>query len=85
MKFFKRKSSLPGSDISDSEQRKRIAAYSTLGLMFPVSIAIGLLIGILLDNLFDTSPVLTLIGILYGIGAGFYNFFKIVNKYEKKK
>jgi len=85
MKFFKRKNSLPKSDIPDVDGKKRMAAYSILGLMFPISIAIGLFLGILLDDLFKTSPILTLLGILYGIGAGFYNFFKVVNKYEKRK
>lgn len=85
MKFLKRRSPAPGIDIDDPGQKKKLAAYSTLGIIFPASIAIGLFIGVFLDDLLGTSPVLTIIFTLYGMAAGFYNFFKIVNKYEKRK
>lgn len=85
MKFLKRRGQVPEIDVDDPGQKKKLAAYSTLGIMFPASIAIGLFIGIFLDDLLGTSPVMTIIFILYGIAAGFYNFFKIVNKYEKRK
>lgn len=85
MKFFKRRSPAPKIDVDDHGQKKKLAAYSTLGIMFPASIAIGLFIGVFFDDLLGTSPVLTIIFTLYGMAAGFYNFFKIVNKYEKRK
>ncbi len=72
-------------DGEDPGQRKKFAAYSTLGIMFPASIAVGLFLGVFLDDLLGTSPVLTIILTLYGIAAGFYNFFKVINKYEKRK
>ena len=65
--------------------KKKLAAYSTLGLMFPASIVVGLAIGYLLDELFNTSPVLLIIFTLYGMAAGFYNFFKIIKKYDKRE
>lgn len=69
----------------NSDQRKKMAAYSSMGIMFPASIAVGLFLGVVLDDLLGTSPVLTIVLTLYGIAAGFYNFFKVIKKYEKRK
>ena len=66
---------------------KHVADYSTVGLMFPVSIGVGLAIGYFLDKTFNTSPYLLLIFTFYGIGAGFYNLFKVagMDKNSNKK
>ena len=85
MRFFKKRGPVHEIEVDDSDQKRKLAAYSTLGIMFPASIAIGLFIGVILDDLLGTDPVLTIIFTLYGLAAGFYNFFKIVNKYEKRK
>ncbi len=55
-------------------------SYSTLGLMFPTSIAVGLGIGYLLDKWLKTKPYLTIAFTLYGVAAGFYNFFSLTRK-----
>jgi len=67
-----------------SEEKRKLAAYSTIGLMFPTSIAVGLAIGYFLDKLFDTAPYLLIVFTLYGIAAGFWNLFKITKQYGKK-
>ncbi|MCK4888513.1 MAG: AtpZ/AtpI family protein [Candidatus Aminicenantes bacterium] len=85
MRFFKKRGPVPEIKVDDPDQKRKLAAYSTLGIMFPASIAIGLFIGVVLDDLLGTDPVLTIIFTIYGLAAGFYNFFKIVNKYEKRK
>jgi F0F1-type ATP synthase assembly protein I len=64
---------------------KHVADYSSVGIMFPASIAVGLGIGYFLDNTFDTSPYLLIIFTLYGIGAGFWNLFKVARQDGKKK
>ena len=66
-----------------SDGNKRMLAYSSLGMIFPVSIAVGLFIGYFLDSFFKTAPVLLIIFTLYGVAAGFYNFFKMVKRDEK--
>lgn len=66
-------------------EKKKWAAYSTVGLMFPTSIAVGFFMGYLLDKLFKTSPYLLIIFTLYGIAAGFVNLYKVTKKYGKKK
>lgn len=84
MSLLKKKSGFSQNE-KDEYNKKKLAAYSTLGLMFPASIVVGLFIGYLLDELFNTSPVLLIIFTLYGMAAGFYNFFKIVKKYDKRE
>ena len=85
MKFFKKRASYSEPDTDDPGQKKKLAAYSTMGIMFPASIAVGLFLGVVLDDLLGTSPVLTIVLTLYGIAAGFYNFFKVIKKYENGK
>lgn len=68
-----------------SEEKKKWADYSTVGIMFPASIAVGLAIGYFLDKLFHTSPYLLIIFTLYGIAAGFVNLFKVTKIHDKSK
>ncbi|UCH98587.1 MAG: AtpZ/AtpI family protein [Candidatus Aminicenantes bacterium] len=67
------------------EDKRKLAAYSTVGLMFPVSIAIGVAIGYFLDKWLNTSPYLLVIFALYGVAAGFWNLFKVTKKYDDRK
>jgi ATP synthase protein I len=67
------------------DDKKRLAEYSTIGIMFPVSIAVGLAIGYFLDSLFNTYHYLTMIFLLYGIAAGFVNLYRVVKRNEKRK
>ena len=53
--------------------------------MFPASIVAGLVIGHFLDKWLNTDPWLTLIFIIYGILAGFYNLFAQTRRHEPKK
>jgi ATP synthase protein I len=67
------------------EGRSKWLEYSSLGLMFPASILVGFAIGYFLDKWLKTDPWLTLVFILYGIVAGFYNLFSQVGRHERKK
>ena len=66
-------------------KKREWAEYSTVGFMFPASIAVGFIMGYLLDRLFKSSPYLTIIFTLYGVAAGFVNLIKVTKKYGKKK
>jgi len=57
--------------------------YSSLGLQVALSIFIGLGLGYYLDGKFDTSPWLTLIGIVLGIAAGYRNIGLAIKKSRK--
>ena len=59
---------------------RKLAAYSTVGLMFPVSIGVGWVMGYFLDRWLETSPYLTFLFVLYGVAAGFWNLYKVTKK-----
>ena len=48
------------------------------------SVVVGSTIGFLLDNWFDTKPLLTICFFLMGVAAGILNVFKSAKKMQKK-
>ena len=63
--------------------RARLALLSSLAFIFPVSIAVGGFSGHYLDQELATFPWLTLLGLLFGVAAGFINLFKAVKAFDK--
>lgn len=63
---------------------KKLAEVSSLGLMLPSSIVVGLIIGHFLDKLFGTEPWLLLIFICLGIVSGLLSLFRGLKKYQKE-
>ena len=61
---------------------KKIAGLSSLVLMLPSSIAVGLLIGYWLDKWLGTDPWLLITFLLLGIVSGFYSLLRGLNKYK---
>lgn len=61
---------------------RKIAELSSIGLMLPSSIAIGLFMGYYLDKLFGTHPWLLLIFLLLGIASGMISLLKGIKKYK---
>ena len=48
------------------------------------SVVVGTTIGFLLDNWFDTKPLLTICFFIMGVAAGILNVFKSAKKMQKK-
>jgi len=48
------------------------------------SVVVGSTIGFLLDNWFDTKPLLTICFFIMGVAAGILNVFKSAKKMQKK-
>ena len=69
----------------NTDDYKKYSDYSTVGLMFPVSIAVGLAIGYYLDEWLKTSPYLLILFTLYGVVGGFWNLIKVTRQDGKKK
>ncbi|WP_457621065.1 AtpZ/AtpI family protein [Persephonella sp.] len=74
------------------KKRKGFTEYlsiGAIGLHLVSGIIVGVLIGYLLDQYFNTSPYLTIIFFFFGIAAGFWNMYKDVQRYiiseEKNK
>jgi ATP synthase protein I len=71
--------------LTEKETGKSWLAYSSVGIMFPASILVGFIIGYFLDKWLKTDPILTIVFIIYGILAGFFNLFQVTRSHEKKK
>lgn len=54
---------------------------SSLGLMLPSSIAVGLFMGYFLDRLLGTAPWLLIILTLLGVASGFLSLFRGLKKF----
>jgi ATP synthase protein I len=63
---------------------KKLAELSSLGLMLPSSIAVGLFIGYQLDKLLGTRPWLLILFFLLGIASGFYSLIRGLKKHLDK-
>jgi ATP synthase protein I len=66
------------------KEKRKLAAYSSVGMMFPASIAVGTAIGYFLDRWLNTSPYLLIIFMFYGIAAGFVNLIKVTRRNGKE-
>ena len=67
----------------DPSAWKALGELSTVGLTLVLATVIGLAGGYYLDRWLGTSPWLTLIGLLFGIAAGFVNLFRSVKRAER--
>jgi ATP synthase protein I len=61
---------------------RKIAALSSLGLMLPSSIAVGLFIGYYLDKFLGTKPWLLLVFFILGAVSGFYSLLRGLSKFK---
>ncbi len=59
---------------------KALGELSTVGMTLVLATVIGLAGGYYLDKWLGTAPWLTLIGLGFGIAAGFVNLFRTVNR-----
>ncbi len=59
---------------------RELGYFASLGISVALSIVIGLALGWWLDRQFDTQPVLLMIGLAFGIAAGFSNIIRAGKK-----
>jgi ATP synthase protein I len=64
---------------------RKLAALSSLGLILPSSIAVGLFMGYFLDKLLGTHPWLLGILTLLGVVSGFLSLFRGLKKLGVEK
>lgn len=60
---------------------KKLAEISSLVMILPSSIAVGLAIGYLLDRWLKTAPWMLLTWLLLGVASGLLNLFREVRRY----
>ena len=76
-------------NIRKVEQKKRGSNAASLGKALKIStelvasVVVGSTIGFLLDNWFDTKPLLTICFFIMGVAAGILNVFRSANKMQK--
>ena len=63
---------------------KALGELSSIGLTLVVATVIGLVAGYWADRWLGTSPWLLLLGLLFGIAAGFVNLFRSVNRADRE-
>ena len=56
--------------------RRLVGAYLGLGVGFAASALFFAVVGLFLDKRLETSPLFTLIGVIVGGTAGFYNLLR---------
>jgi ATP synthase protein I len=64
------------------DETKKIVSLSSLGLMLPSSIAVGLIIGYFLDKAFGTRPWLLILFFLFGTASGIINLLRGLNRLQ---
>ena len=93
MKDFKEISTrlkIAKKNIVNSEEKNKGSNAASLGKALKIStelvaaVVVGSTIGFLLDNWFDTKPLLTICFFLMGVAAGILNVFKSAKKMQKK-
>ena len=67
-----------GEDSSLMVVARQFAHYSTVGIMFPVSIALGFFAGYMLDGWLGTTPLFAFVGLALGFAAAIRNLLRTV-------
>ncbi|MED5559237.1 MAG: AtpZ/AtpI family protein [Acidobacteriota bacterium] len=57
---------------------RQFTRYATIGIMFPVATGLGFFGGYLLDQWLRTTPLLSLIGLGFGVAAAIRNMLQAV-------
>jgi len=66
-------------------ETKKIMALSSLGLMLPSSIAVGLFLGYILDKAFGTRPWMLILFFFLGTASGITNLLRGLNRLQDDK
>ena len=79
------KSKIENNSISNDEKRGSFMGNAfKLGTELVAAVAVGTIIGFILDNWFDTKPWLIIIFFFLGAAAGMLNVIRTANQMQKK-
>ena len=71
------------SDLGQNKPPSPIGKAMKVVVEIVAAMAVGLVIGILLDNYFDTRPIFIIIFFLLGSAAGILNVFRVAKSLQK--
>jgi ATP synthase protein I len=78
------KSKIKEQELSDSKKRGSFMGNAfKLGTELVAAVAVGTIIGFILDNWFDTKPWLIIIFFFLGAAAGMLNVIRTANRMQK--
>ena len=79
------KSKFKNKLLNESEKRGSFMGSAfKLGTELVAAVAVGTIIGFILDSWFDTKPLLIIIFFFLGAAAGMLNVFKAANRMQKE-
>ena len=79
------KSKLQNKKIKDNEKKGVFLGNAfKLGTELVAAVAVGVIIGFILDNWFGTKPILIIIFFIFGSAAGIWNVIKAAKRMQKK-
>ena len=79
------KSKIKKQDLSNNEKRGSFMGNAfKLGTELVAAVAVGTIIGFILDNWFDTKPWLIIIFFFLGSVAGIWNVIRAANRMQRK-
>jgi ATP synthase protein I len=64
---------------------RKLAELSSIGLMLPSSIIVGLFFGYVLDRWLGTGPWLLLVFTVLGVVSGLLSLFRALKKYDQDR
>ena len=71
---------------NDNEKRGSFMGNAfKLGTELVAAVAIGTIIGFILDSWFDTKPILIILFFLFGAAAGIINVFRAAKRMQKEE
>lgn len=66
------------------KQLRQLGRLSTIGIEIAISIVVGILGGRWLDSKLDTEPFLTVLGMTFGVVAGFRSLYRTTRQEQKR-
>ena len=79
------KSKLNKHSKADTKKGAFLGNAFKLGTELVAAVAVGSIIGFILDNWFGTKPLLIILFFLFGSAAGIYNVIKTAKKMQENK
>ena len=81
------KSKLQNQNLDKDDKKKGVFLGNAfkLGTELVAAVVVGTIIGFILDNWFDTTPILIIVFFLFGAAAGIMNVFRAAKRMQKQE